>query len=678
MRAKQVIGTVAMFGLLLFGASEPCFGGSSLKLNGPPLPGEKLDFYNILPDGSAVVYQSGRDYYSTHDVFVVPIGGGTPTLLSGTVTRDHAGGLYYADYYAYGPNGVSPDGSRILFSVLTYGNENREQIYSVPATGGQPVLVIDHATDGSDAKGYTPDGGSLLITSKQHVYSVPLTGGPITQLSSPAVSDDFTLIDPTFSPDGSRLLYWKAKNIVGAYWGELFSDRMDGGSAVQLTDGLNNRTSSPSFTPDGSQVAFITRGGVYITGIDGGTPRLLNRPASDFTSDAYSINISPDGGYVVYKSDEQSDNFNQLYSVPVAGGDPVRLNNPISSTQDSVTFRSYASDSTQVVYEQRHYYGSVFTYDLYSVPLAGGSPINLTSNSAGISISETLVSETDAGSRVIYRTNTANRYSLYSVNLDGTDRQSLSAPVETAAMGASGSLMLSPDGRFVIFGVGANYVSTTKLFAVPVGGGTPVAITPDLSSGTEYIQDRRLTSDGSKVVYQLSSLGDLYVVGFPLAAVGEGEHIAGGVAGGAGFAGGVDFDFSQVDAPGTLRGEFFRTPAAELDGELAAAIDFILSGETIQVWDFGFDGSFTGLVTLTFTYDESLLGAGVAEDMLSIQHQLGDGSFELLPVIGRDLIHNTITVQTEGFSAFVLGVVPEPSSLAVMCMLLGPWVLRRR
>ncbi|MCC7409246.1 MAG: hypothetical protein IT442_14365 [Phycisphaeraceae bacterium] len=677
MRVKQVIGTVALFGLLLLGVSEPCFGGSSLKLNAPPLPGEKVDFYNILPDGSAVVYQSGSTYYTNHDVFIVPIGGGTSQLLSGTLTRDHIGGL----------RGVTPDGSRVLFSVHTYDNGNREQIYSVPVAGGQPIMVIDYDTGELHSAGYTPDGGSLLFTSKQLVYSVPCTGGQITQLSSPAGSGKLASITPVFSPDGSRLFYWKTTSTINeAILDQLFSDPMNGGPVVQL----NNESmgfgvgSNLAFTPDGSQVAFTTGRRIYITGIDGGTPRLLNRPASGFTSFTSTMSISPDGAYVVYGSDEQSDDLYQLYSVPVAGGDPVRLNNKVFTNRLSgVYFRSYASDGTQVVYMQADDHGSSVTYDLYSVPLAGGSPINLTDNPGGIYVSTTMVSETDAGSRVIYSTydtsTTPSRFGLYSVNLDGTDRQSLSAPVETTAMNSNITSILSPDGHFVVFGMGlSSQYRATKLFAVPVGGGDPVAITPDLSSDTEYIQSHRLTSDGSKIVYQLSSLGDLYVVGFPLAAIGQGAHVTGQVAGGAGFAGGVDFDFSQVDASGTLRGEFFRTTAAELDAGLAAAIDFLLSGETIQVWDFGFDGSFSGLVTLTFTYDESLLGAGVAEDMLYIQHQRHDGTFELLPVIGRDLVNNTITVQTEGFSAFVLGVVPEPSSLAIVCMLLGSWVPRRR
>ncbi|MCC7406851.1 MAG: hypothetical protein IT442_02190 [Phycisphaeraceae bacterium] len=617
------------------------------------------------------MYESGQGVVGSNDVFIVPIGGGTPQLLSGTVTRNDVSGL----------SGVSPNGSFVLFRVSTNGDRNQSDLYSVPATGGQPVMLIAYGSEWS-TRGYTPDGGNLLVTTQQHIYAMPLTGEAVTQLSSPSVSGYFAPPGPVFSPDGGRLLYWKGSS--GGLYNELFSDRMDGGPAVQLNGGLGAVRSSVGFTPDGSQVAFATNQQVYITGIDGGTPRLLNTPASGFSSGIADMSMSPDGAYVVYKSDEQSEDFDQLYSVPVAGGDPVRLNNPISTTQDRVYFRSYASDSTQAVYEQRYYIGSVVTGDLYSVPLAGGSPINLTGHPTGIRIDETLISESDAGSRLVYSTSTAppaNNH-LYSVNLDGSDRQALSAPVEAAGMDVNGTTLLSPDGRFAIFGIGfSNQYRATKLFAVPVGGGAPVAITPDLSLGTESIQSYTLTSDGSKIVYQMNQSGsvfDLFVAGFPLAAIGQGSHVAGGVAGGAGFAGGVDFDFSQVDASGTLRGEFFRTTAAELDGGLAAAIDFVLSGETIQVWDFGFDGSFTGLVTLTFTYDESLLGAGVAEDMLYIQHQLHDGSFEQLPVIGRDLVNNTITVQTEGFSAFVLGVVPEPSSLAVMCMLLGPWVLRWR
>ena len=99
-----------------------------------------------------------------------------------------------------------------------------------------------------------------------------------------------------------------------------------------------------------------------------------------------------------------------------------------------------------------------------------------------------------------------------------------------------------------------------------------------------------------------------------------------------------------------------------------AAFDFQLPGDSAQVWDLAFSGSFTGPVTLSFGYDETLLAPGVAEADLVIQHFTG-GAWTALTTLSVDEMANIITVETPGFSSFALGV-PEPSQAALLLMAL--------
>ena len=85
-----------------------------------------------------------------------------------------------------------------------------------------------------------------------------------------------------------------------------------------------------------------------------------------------SIQISPDGKYVVYLADNGLDDIYDLYSVSIRGTTPTRLSqeafagriiDPFEITPDSnyVIFRSDA-----VVDDK---------YELFSVPISGGTPV---------------------------------------------------------------------------------------------------------------------------------------------------------------------------------------------------------------------------------------------------------------------------------------------------------------
>ncbi len=72
-------------------------------------------------------------------------------------------------------------------------------------------------------------------------------------------------------------------------------------------------------------------------------------------------------------------------------------------------------------------------------------------------------------------------------------------------------------------------------------------------------------------------------------------------------------------------------------------VNFAIPGQNLQVWDIDFDGIFTGLATLTFEYDEDLLG-GANENDLQIYHWNGS-LWEVLSRLALDTDNNTITVK---------------------------------
>jgi len=79
------------------------------------------------------------------------------------------------------------------------------------------------------------------------------------------------------------------------------------------------REGCPSFSPDGSQIAFDRRGEVYVKQIDGqGFLQLTSNPAND-TSPAWS----PDGRYIAFM--RYAPEGNGVYLVPAIGGPERKL-----------------------------------------------------------------------------------------------------------------------------------------------------------------------------------------------------------------------------------------------------------------------------------------------------------------------------------------------------------------
>ncbi|MEU0502018.1 hypothetical protein [Nocardia sp. NPDC005998] len=95
---------------------------------------------------------------------------------------------------------------------------------------------------------------------------------------------------PSFAPDGSKI-------VVGGRSISIMDS--DGGNVVQLADGGYN----PTFSPDGSRIAFTRGGVIYVMNTDGGELRqLIGAPSTygpDLTSAQHSA-FSPDGSKILF------------------------------------------------------------------------------------------------------------------------------------------------------------------------------------------------------------------------------------------------------------------------------------------------------------------------------------------------------------------------------------------
>jgi len=151
----------------------------------------------------------------------------TRMLSQPAVSADHIAFIYAQDLWVAGADGsqprrltvsegvesnpvFSPDGKWIAFSAQYDGNLD---VYIIPVEGGVPKRLTWHP--GADiVRGFTRDGKSVLFASQRAVftgrylklYTVPVTGGPETELVIP------NAFYGSYSPDGSRMAYTPLPN----------------------------------------------------------------------------------------------------------------------------------------------------------------------------------------------------------------------------------------------------------------------------------------------------------------------------------------------------------------------------------------------------------------------------------------------------------------------------------
>ena len=99
----------------------------------------------------------------------------------------------------------------------------------------------------------SPDGRTIVFELLGDLYTIPMSGGKATRITSGIAYD----AQPRFSPGGERIVFVSDRNGGENVW----LANADGGEPEMLTSGMTNRFQSPEWTPDGHIVVSKGRGG---------------------------------------------------------------------------------------------------------------------------------------------------------------------------------------------------------------------------------------------------------------------------------------------------------------------------------------------------------------------------------------------------------------------------------
>jgi Tol biopolymer transport system component len=92
----------------------------------------------------------------------------------------------------------------------------------------------------------SPDGRTIVFELLGDLYTMPITGGAATLITSGPSFDS----QPRYSPDGKRIVFLSDRSGAEQVW----TCDADGGHATELTTGGSHLFASPTWTPDGDYV----------------------------------------------------------------------------------------------------------------------------------------------------------------------------------------------------------------------------------------------------------------------------------------------------------------------------------------------------------------------------------------------------------------------------------------
>jgi len=212
---------------------------------------------------------------------------------------------------------IDPSSSRVVIEPANGGG-----LISVPIGGGTEVSLSDGSAD-FDTLRFTPDGARAIYQSGAQLWSVPLTGGTVTDLTPMAPGSALQ-----FDVSVDHVAYTAALDDPDQE--ELYLVPVTGGTSTKINtpiQSLDGDVTSPRFTQDGTRALFLGEFGVagrvdlHSVTIAGGTPERI--VPDDPNASVTSFEFADDTTVLLH-----TDAARVLQWAPVGGGAATPISAP--------------------------------------------------------------------------------------------------------------------------------------------------------------------------------------------------------------------------------------------------------------------------------------------------------------------------------------------------------------
>ena len=359
----------------------------------------------------------------------------------------------------------------------TFSVGRSEQITSDPGLEIQPAL--------------SPDGKLIAYAAgssrRMRIFIRPVgqSGGRTI-----ALTDDSAPVEtqPRWSPDGSRILYLtRGGASVASALGGTSQPVVAGGRGVK----------SAIWSPDGREIAFVRGDTLAVMAVTGGASRTIATG-----TDLHSCDWERGGRWIACTSQNSISVLpGPLYGnlapsgillFPVGGGGPVHIAEPTAFNQSPV----FSGDGRRLFFlSNREGPRDVYVVDLSSAGKPRGAPARLTTGLGAKTIA--LAGNTRSLAYAVY-TARANVWSVAIPREPPPGGNPLNQNVATAVTRGTQviqGIRVSPDLHWLVYD--SDLRGNSDLYRVPIAGGPVEQLTTD--SVDEFAPD--LSPDGSAVVY---------------------------------------------------------------------------------------------------------------------------------------------------------------------------------
>jgi VCBS repeat-containing protein len=345
--------------------------------------------------------------------------------------------------------GFSPDGTHLLFwsrstNISPAATSGFSELYLKDLTTGQVSVV---STDANGVEGnndsvnpnnssqilmFSPDGTKVVFESAatnliaaganghQHIFIKDLTTGAVTLVSMDAngIQGNGNSTDFTFSPDGTKVAFDSAStNLIsgGTTGSQVFVKDLTTLAVTLVSadpNGIagNGASSFPVFSPDGTQVAFVstssnlaagatnTHSQVYVKNLQSGAITVASADAngSEASNDSLYPMFSRDGSRLAFNSISTNlvpnvPSFNsEVYVKDLATGAVILVStdaNGVPANGNSTQLGTFSPDSTKIAFQSAStnlMSGANGASQVFVKDLLTGSVTLASSNAAGV------------------------------------------------------------------------------------------------------------------------------------------------------------------------------------------------------------------------------------------------------------------------------------------------------
>jgi Tol biopolymer transport system component len=255
--------------------------------------------------------------------------------------------------------------------------------YSGACVGGVAAVVVVLAGLATSSAGSTLPGRDGLIAYVSHGswvsrdYGIVAVGVNGRRLR--IVTRNYRDRSPSWSPDGSRLAFERA--------GRLYVIRLDGTGLKLITPPQLNRAGQPAWSPDGRSIAFVRGRSLYVTRASGGPVRRIFQ-SGDSMPDRPSW--SPDGTEIAFGLVTEDTATGSIAVVGSTGGGLRYLTTAgVSDSPGNPDFVAddwgpdWSPDGTRILFTRTVWFcGSCDQDEIFSVGANGGDTQWVTTDSS--------------------------------------------------------------------------------------------------------------------------------------------------------------------------------------------------------------------------------------------------------------------------------------------------------